>query len=568
MASSRPHEVELKLEIGSAEAWRAWLGAGEIAGLQLRPAQPPTVQIADTYVDSADFHLLRRGYALRLRTQPPRAGSENGHSDSTGLGSAGLPSTEPPQAWMTVKSTAGALGKVSESGIHTRLEVEEPLEDAAVLAEPARWPAGVQAALECELPALRKLSPILHVAQTRHKRTVLAQAVSPGGEPPVLGELSLDEVELCGPAGEGTAARFCELELELRPGAAEEAAARATLEAVAAALAGAPGLAPAGASKLERGLRAVAARPAGAPADAAGIQPQMEMAEACRLIWRAQLMEVVLNEPGVRYSGEVEYVHKMRVALRRARAAGRLYGEHFKEKAIRGYMKRMRKTARLLGTVRDLDVLLINARRRRKQEDQPRADKRLVRQWTEQRKDAHKTLLAWLDSDAYAKFVASFARFCVTPGEGARRVTREPGRPPQPHQVRHVLPSLILNQFEAVRTYETLFEENGEVEYALIHRLRIDCKYLRYNVEFARHLLGPEGGAVIGRLRRLQDLLGELNDAVVAGQVLAAQEQAEPAYLEYNAAEVRRMTAAVPEALARFVERGNRQRLYAALAHI
>lgn len=546
MGSSRPHEVELKLEISSAEAWRAWLGASEIAGLPLQPVQPPTVQLTDIYVDSADFHLLRRGYAVRLRT-----------------GAAG--------AWMTVKSTAGALGKVSEAGIHTRLEVEEPVEDEAALEEPARWPAGVRAALERELPALRKPAAILQAAQTRHKRAVLGRSVlqlagaaqPSDGEERALGELSLDEVTLCGPANEGTAGQLCELELELHGADGAE-----TLEAVAAALAEQPGLAPASASKLERGLRAVAARPPGAPAAAAGIQPQMEMAEACRLIWRVQLMEVMLNEPGVRYSGDAEYVHKMRVALRRARAAGRLYGGYFKDKTIRGFMKRMRKTARLLGAVRDLDVLLLNARRRRKQESAPRPDKRLARQWAEQRAAAHKTLLAWLDGAAYAKFVADFARFCTTPGEGARRAKQEPGEPPQPRQVRHVLPSLILTQFEAVRAYETLFEEEAEVEYALVHRLRIDCKYLRYNLEFAGHLLGSEGGAVIGRLRRLQDLLGELNDAVVAGQMLAAQEQVEPAYLEHNAAEVRRMTAAVPNALARFVERGNRQKLYVALAHI
>src|SRR5699024_3962066 len=138
-------------------------------------------------------------------------------------------------------------------------------------------------------------------------------------------------------------------------------------------------------SKLERGLRALAAQPPGAATGAAAIQPRMEMAEACRLIGRIQLTEVLLAEPGVRYSSEAEYVHKMRVALRRARAAGRMYGDFFKEKAIRGYMKRMRKPARLLGAVRDLDVAISNARRRRKQGDGLRPDKRLVRQWTEQR---------------------------------------------------------------------------------------------------------------------------------------------------------------------------------------
>lgn len=46
-----------------------------------------------------------------------------------------------------------------------------------------------------------------------------------------------------------------------------------------------------------------------------------------------------------------------------------------------------------------------------------------------------------------------------------------------------------------------------------MHQLRIACKYLRYNLEFVRDLLGARAGALISDLRRLQDDLGDLNDA-------------------------------------------------------
>ena len=51
---------------------------------------------------------------------------------------------------------------------------------------------------------------------------------------------------------------------------------------------------------------------------------------------------------------------------------------------------------------------------------------------------------------------------------------------------------------------------------AKLHRLRIDCKKLRYLLEFFRDLYEPtEIGKVIGALKGLQDNLGDFNDLTV-----------------------------------------------------
>ena len=115
---------------------------------------------------------------------------------------------------------------------------------------------------------------------------------------------------------------------------------------------------PSPVSKLEHALDVIGRHPATAPENWQGMQADMHMAEACRLIWREQLTQMVLNEAGVRFSSNPEYVHDMRVATRRARAAAKLYGDYFKPKAIRRYLRYLRRTARLLGAVRDLDVAI------------------------------------------------------------------------------------------------------------------------------------------------------------------------------------------------------------------
>ena len=72
----------------------------------------------------------------------------------------------------------------------------------------------------------------------------------------------------------------------------------------------------------------------------------------------AALGRVVLNyrEAGVRSGEEIEYVHDMRVATRRMRAAFQVFGDYLEMDKMRPFLKGMRRTGRALGAVRDLDT--------------------------------------------------------------------------------------------------------------------------------------------------------------------------------------------------------------------
>jgi CHAD domain-containing protein len=78
-------------------------------------------------------------------------------------------------------------------------------------------------------------------------------------------------------------------------------------------------------------------------------------------------------------------------------------------------------------------------------------------------------------------------------------------------------PVLIYTRLVAVRAYAAVLP-SATVE--LLHALRIECKKLRYTVEFFREVLGHEAKAVIDDLKDLQDHLGDLNDAQVATHTL------------------------------------------------
>jgi CHAD domain-containing protein len=55
---------------------------------------------------------------------------------------------------------------------------------------------------------------------------------------------------------------------------------------------------------------------------------------------------------------------------------------------------------------------------------------------------------------------------------------------------------------------------------ATLHAWRIDCKYLRYTLEYFQSLLGPDASWLIGEVIAVQDHLGDMQDAEVAKEIL------------------------------------------------
>ena len=318
--------------------------------------------------------------------------------------------------------------------------------------------------------------------------------------------------------------------------------------------------------QLAEKLLATSRQAPGAPGQI-GVQPQMLVADGCRLIWREQLMTMILNEAGVRYSQERDYVHNMRVAIRRARAAAKLYGHFFPRKRLRPYLHFLRKTGRLLGEVRNLDVTLVKARRARADETAgATAPKKWLKAWRAQRKEAQEALVAWLNSSEYSELLADFQAFCTTPTAPVKHDLDAA----MPQQVRHVMPTQIWAGFAAVRAYETLLATEAVVAPKFLHNLRIACKHLRYNLEFVRHLLGGECEVIITRLKALQELLGDLNDAVVAQGLVDETKETQDtlAYQQAQVELVNELRQQVPTALAALVNQESREQLGRALARL
>ncbi len=236
------------------------------------------------------------------------------------------------------------------------------------------------------------------------------------------------------------------------------------------------------------------------------------MSEAGRAVLGFYLERFLKNEPVAREGQDIEGVHRMRVSVRRMRAALRVFGPYFQKRTRRWLRICFRYIDADLGPVRDLDVLLAHAQgylgelpEERRAELDP-----LLAAWGRQHERARRRMIRMFDGKHYLMFIPEFQRFCETPGLWAA-----PPPVTGPVLVRHMAAGLIYSHYEAVRSFEGAFED---APLPLLHALRLENKYLRYTLEAFRGALGPEADDVIAASVRLQDHLGALQDAGVAIQ--------------------------------------------------
>lgn len=247
-----------------------------------------------------------------------------------------------------------------------------------------------------------------------------------------------------------------------------------------------------------------------------GLQPTQSLAEAGKKVFGYHFHNFLKYEDAVRADENIEALHDMRVATRQMRAALRIFGQGFTPNTLKFLKSGLKKTAGVLGLVRDLDVFIekFTAYQREFSPDERAELAPLLEYCQLQRERARAKLLAHLDSKTYKRFRAGTAIFIKEEDEGIKPI---PVNKPIRYQIRHIVSSLIYSYYEALRGYEP-FLENASVE--LLHQLRIDAKHFRYAVENFQEILGRESAMVVAEIKQIQNHLGDLNDAEMACQFL------------------------------------------------
>ncbi|MBZ0305442.1 MAG: CHAD domain-containing protein [Anaerolineae bacterium] len=239
------------------------------------------------------------------------------------------------------------------------------------------------------------------------------------------------------------------------------------------------------------------------------------MAEAGRKVLLHDITAMRFYEEPARTGFHSEGVHKMRVATRRLRSAHKAFRPYLDATYYEQITKPLRHTAQSLGAVRDLDVFLIKTQPyvNENLEGEEEALLPLLMQIREEYTSVRQTLTQWLDSRTYQKFAGHFQAVLQYPVPEEHLLLT----PSMGLLVRHVIPEMIYARFGAVRRFELRIHD---ADLNTLHRLRIEFKRLRYTLEFFETVLGDEIGGVIKEIKALQEILGDLNDAVVAGHLI------------------------------------------------
>jgi len=302
------------------------------------------------------------------------------------------------------------------------------------------------------------------------------------------------------------------------------------------------------------------------------VTPEDTMPEAGRKVLLSQFHDMLEHEAGSRAGADIEDVHDMRVATRRMRSTLQMLEPYFKPKVIKSYRDYLRRLARALGAVRDLDVLIADIERYAETLDETtRAHlKATLDLLNADREDARAYLNRTLDKGDYQRFVDDFAHFLLTPGAGVRPAD---AHDVQPVQVRHALPPLIYARLGQVRAYDAVLSDADETT---LHSLRIEFKRLRYAATLFAEVLGESIKPFIDELKAAQDHLGRLQDIVTAEAILQPladrldddQKNAARGYLDALNGERQQLHRGVGQLWKRFNSRNVQRQLARAIAEL
>jgi triphosphatase len=462
----RPSAVEVELKL--------LVPRDAVASLLRHPllrkgACPVRSRLYSVYYDTPALDLQRHGLTLRVRREGRR--------------------------WVqTIKGGGQVRG-----GLHRRAESEIPIKgpapDLGLLRD--RGLSGVLASAEVR----NRLQPIFATDFVRTRRLLRPM-------PGVRVEASVDRgVIRSGPRR----AELSELELELKAGAPHH------LYDLATGLSGEIPLAISNRSKAERGYTLALNRPdtpvKGRPP---ALGRAMSVHDAFRAVLWAGLFHLQANEAGIAAGRDIEYLHQVRVAVRRLRSAMGIFAPLFPDEILASARGDLRWLAARLGPARDWDVFvteIVPAIAVDRGAGDAFDD--FEKQCEKLRRAAHHRARRALCSSRYRRFTLSLAAWLSREDwrRGLDRRALAGLDAPAPGYAASVLDKRRRRARKKGRNL-------GDLSSRELHRLRIAIKKLRYAADFFSGFYeAAEVRETLKRLARLQDILGAINDAATAARL-------------------------------------------------
>jgi inorganic triphosphatase YgiF len=469
-------ESELKIALDAKEMARLRRHPA-LAAMRLAPRR--TERLVSVYYDTPDQALAAAGVSLRLR----RVG----------------------RAWVqTIKRRAGGT---ASGGFFAHRESERAAPGGRLVLDGADDDGAI-----AEVAEVSGGAPLSPVFETRVRRLV-EQLAAPGGG---AVELALDEGEIV--AGEAREP-IREAEIELKDGEVE------AVFALARTLFDRGPVRFAALNKAARGYalarREAAEGPAPRRAGTLKVDAQATVETVARDVLRDCLGQIADNAVVVAESEDPEGPHQLRVGLRRLRTAFAVFGPSLGAEAMVPLNAAARELGRLVGRLRDADVLIAEVVEPAAALGLDPAARAALVAALEARRDAVRAeVRAGLAAPEAVGFLFDLGRFIEARGWLVPSDYGQTERLAMP--VAEAAPAMLDKRHRRVRKAGKRIRK---LDAEGLHELRKELKKLRYAVEMLGPIYPGEAvGPYLKPLKELQDSFGSLNDAAMAEASLTGPE--------------------------------------------
>jgi CHAD domain-containing protein len=237
------------------------------------------------------------------------------------------------------------------------------------------------------------------------------------------------------------------------------------------------------------------------------LDPSMRADEAMKSIHGQLLATIQRTEDGVIEDIDTEYLHNFRIAVRKTRAALTQVKGVYPETVVDRFRPEFAWLGDITGPTRDLDVYQLTMPSYRiRLPESARADLDPLESFlASHQRIAQQELATQLAGERYHNLLREWARFLKEP------VPQNTSPAAAERPILGVASKRIWKAYRRVIKMGRAIGRDAEPE--ALHELRIECKKLRYLLEFFRSLYDPDDVTrLIDELKRLQDNLGDFND--------------------------------------------------------
>ena len=234
--------------------------------------------------------------------------------------------------------------------------------------------------------------------------------------------------------------------------------------------------------------------------------------DAVRRAITLSVIRLIVHDPVVRLDVDPEGVHQARVATRRLRSDLRTFLPLLDREWASELRAELGWIARILGEVRDGDVLLERLGRRIDGLAEPEraTAEPILATLRRARAESHADLLATFRSARYVELLDRLVDAANSPA-----LVADAAAP-----AANVLPRLVKRPWHKLsKRVAALGDTPSDTK---LHEVRIRAKRVRYATEACAPIVGKPARAFAQAAAKLQDALGDLHDAVVAADWLEA----------------------------------------------